>query len=98
MSRLPFRYRVRRSETEPGGRRFDHDPRGPFRGMDFLVGCVLTRIGGAPSAPRVLDTRPEWYAALADVFGLELPDLDAADRDALWIRVRTAHEVWSATR
>jgi N-hydroxyarylamine O-acetyltransferase len=31
----PFRYRLRRSEVEPGGWRFDHDERGSFVGMDF---------------------------------------------------------------
>jgi N-hydroxyarylamine O-acetyltransferase len=31
----PFRYRLRRSEVEPGGWRFDHHERGTFAGMDF---------------------------------------------------------------
>ncbi|MGW4644127.1 arylamine N-acetyltransferase family protein [Sphaerisporangium sp. NPDC004334] len=31
----PFEYRLRPSEAEPGGLRFDHDPRGSFVGMDF---------------------------------------------------------------
>jgi N-hydroxyarylamine O-acetyltransferase len=31
----PFRYRLRRSEHEPGAWRFDHDPGGSFVGMDF---------------------------------------------------------------
>jgi N-hydroxyarylamine O-acetyltransferase len=31
----PYRYALRRSEVEPGGWRFDHDPRGTFAGMDF---------------------------------------------------------------
>ncbi|MEV0898274.1 arylamine N-acetyltransferase [Actinoplanes sp. NPDC049802] len=31
----PFRYALRPSEAEPGGWRFDHDPRGSFLGMDF---------------------------------------------------------------
>jgi N-hydroxyarylamine O-acetyltransferase len=31
----PFRYGLRRSEVEPGGWRFDHDPRCSFAGMDF---------------------------------------------------------------
>jgi len=31
----PFRYALRPSEAEPGGWRFDHDPRGSFPGMDF---------------------------------------------------------------
>jgi arylamine N-acetyltransferase len=31
----PFRYALRPSDAEPGGWRFDHDPRGSFIGMDF---------------------------------------------------------------
>jgi len=31
----PFRLGLRPSELEPGGWRFDHDPRGSFAGMDF---------------------------------------------------------------
>jgi N-hydroxyarylamine O-acetyltransferase len=31
----PFRYGLRHSEVEPGGWRWDHDPRGSFAGMDF---------------------------------------------------------------
>ncbi|MGC5013168.1 arylamine N-acetyltransferase family protein [Streptosporangium sp. DT93] len=31
----PFTYGLRPSEAEPGGWRFDHDPRGSFPGMDF---------------------------------------------------------------
>jgi N-hydroxyarylamine O-acetyltransferase len=33
----PFRYRLRRSDREPGGWRFDHDPMGSFAGMDFRL-------------------------------------------------------------
>jgi N-hydroxyarylamine O-acetyltransferase len=36
----PFRYRLRPSEVEPGGWRFDHDPRGSFAGMDFRAGAT----------------------------------------------------------
>src|SRR5918996_3468326 len=33
----PFSYRLRRSDREPGGWRFDHDPAGSFAGMDFRL-------------------------------------------------------------
>ncbi|MGW7439865.1 arylamine N-acetyltransferase family protein [Streptomyces sp. NPDC054849] len=33
----PFTYRLTRSGVEPGGWRFDHDPRGTFAGMDFSL-------------------------------------------------------------
>jgi N-hydroxyarylamine O-acetyltransferase len=133
----PFRYRLRHSEIEPGGWRFDHDPRGSFvgadfraaratvadfaerhsflstspesafvttcsvqrrdaRGVDKLTGCVLHRIGEDDSKPRTLESQPEWFAVLDDVFDLPLHDIDAAQRDALWKRVRAAHETWLA--
>ncbi|MGW3248024.1 arylamine N-acetyltransferase family protein [Streptomyces sp. NPDC001070] len=38
----PFTYRLRPSQVEPGGWRFDHDERGAFAGMDFTL---------APAAP-----------------------------------------------
>jgi arylamine N-acetyltransferase len=33
----PFTYRLDHSTLEPGGWRFDHDPRGTFAGMDFSM-------------------------------------------------------------
>jgi N-hydroxyarylamine O-acetyltransferase len=36
----PFRYGLRRSDVEPGGWRWDHDPAGGFAGMDFRAGCA----------------------------------------------------------
>ena len=131
----PFRYQIRRSAAEPGGWRFEHDPRGGVTGMDFadraatladflprhrflsrspqssfvrtcivqrrdasgsdiLAGCVLRRLAAAPSQDRTLDTQADWFAVLADIFGLHLTDLDTAARNALWTRVRRAHESW----
>jgi arylamine N-acetyltransferase len=132
-----FRYALRRSAVEPGGWRWDHDPRGSFVGMDFrpgratqddfaarhaylstspqspfvrtctvqrrdaggvdeLTGCVLGRIGDGEGPKRTLETSAEWYGALRDVFDLPLTDLGAREREALWARVRTAHESWQA--
>ena len=50
---------------------------------------------GEPSVTGLrADNRSEWFAALADVFDLPLDDLDSAERDALWTRVRTAHDAF----
>jgi N-hydroxyarylamine O-acetyltransferase len=133
----PFRYGLRPSDVEPGGWRWDHDPRGSFVGMDFrpgratqddfrarheylstapqspfvrtctvqrrdaggvdeLTGCVLRRLGDGDAPKRTLETSAEWYGVLRDVFDLPLDDLTAAEREALWARVRTAHEAWLA--
>ena len=134
----PLTFGLRPSQAEPGGWRFDHDPRGSFKGMDFrparatvadfaarhehlstspessfvrtatverrdadgvdrLTGCVLRRDGLAGSAARTIETQAEWFEALADVFDLPLTDVEAGERDALWGRVREAHETWLAT-
>jgi N-hydroxyarylamine O-acetyltransferase len=130
----PFRYALRPSDTEAGGWRFDHDPRGSFLGMDFraeavemtafeqrhhhlstspesgfvrtaavsrwdatgadnLRGLVLTRIGEAESRT-VVEEAGDYFAALADVFGITLDDAGAAERDDLWRRLVAAHELW----
>jgi N-hydroxyarylamine O-acetyltransferase len=68
-------------------------------GVDTLTGCVLRRADrDGASRAHTLDTRRDWFDALADVFGLPLADLDDHARDALWARVRTAHETWLAAR
>lgn len=66
------------------------------RGVDVLKGCALHRHGEDPVAPRTLETADEWFGALREIFDLPLDDLDAADRAALWSRVREAHEAWLA--
>ncbi len=59
-----------------------------------LRGCVLTQASALGRAGKdVLDER-EWYAVLADEFGLRLPDVGAEARHQLWRRVRTAHDAW----
>lgn len=134
----PFTYVLRPSEVAPGGWRFDHDPSGSFKGMDFdmkptemsafsdmhhhlttsptsgfvrtatvqrrdasgvdsLRGLHLTRVG-ARSDSITLDTPRDYYAALADVFLLPLDDVSAREKDALWGRLRDAHEAWLSSR
>lgn len=63
-------------------------------GVDNLTGCVLHRTDGTPGRQREVETADEWFAILADVFGLTLTDLDATDRARLWAKVRAAHEAW----
>ena len=64
------------------------------RGADVLTGCVLRRVGDSRSRPRTFETKSDWFGALADVFDLPLTDLDTTARNALWTRVREAHEAW----
>ncbi|WP_101783950.1 arylamine N-acetyltransferase family protein [Nonomuraea indica] len=64
-------------------------------GVDMLRGLVLTRVGQGRRSV-TLDTARDYYAALADVFGLTLDDVDAGERERLFHRVRAAHETWLA--
>jgi N-hydroxyarylamine O-acetyltransferase len=67
-------------------------------GVDMLTGCVLKRIGHRAAGPRTLETRQEWFDALADLFDLPLNDLTRTERDALWARVYDAHVKWQAAQ
>jgi arylamine N-acetyltransferase len=68
------------------------------RGADVLRGRVNHRIDAAGVSKRLVDTPGDWFALLADVYGLELPDVDGAERERLWARVSAAHEQWLAER
>jgi N-hydroxyarylamine O-acetyltransferase len=68
------------------------------RGVDVLRGRVLERIDAAGRAHRTLESESELFAALTDVFGLRLPDVDRDARARLWARVSAAHERWLAAR
>ncbi|WP_219472362.1 arylamine N-acetyltransferase family protein, partial [Nonomuraea rhizosphaerae] len=64
-------------------------------GVDVVRGLVLSRIGnGAHSI--TLHTARDYYAALSDVFGLRLDDVTEGEKEALFDRVREAHEKWLA--
>lgn len=66
-------------------------------GVDMLRGCVLRRIDAAGTYERTLDSAEDWYDVLADVFHLDLADVEAPERAALWHRVHRAHQEWEAT-
>ncbi|WP_113703435.1 arylamine N-acetyltransferase family protein [Nonomuraea lactucae] len=64
-------------------------------GVDCLRGLVLSRLGNGGSSV-TLDTARDYFAALADVFGLTLDDVAAGEKEALFGRVFAAHEAWLA--
>jgi N-hydroxyarylamine O-acetyltransferase len=66
-------------------------------GVDIVRARTLSRVERGAMRTRLLADEGEWFGALADVFGLELPDVDAAERRALWERVCAQHEAWMAT-
>lgn len=67
-------------------------------GQDALRGCVLARIDSTGRTVTELTDRTDWFAVLADVFGLTLPEIGPADRDRLWRKVYAAHLAWLATQ
>jgi arylamine N-acetyltransferase len=67
------------------------------RGVDVLRARTLSRVEPAGTRTRLLAGEGEWFAALDEVFGLQLPDVDAAERRALWERVCAQHEAWTAS-
>ncbi|WP_143591055.1 arylamine N-acetyltransferase family protein [Thermoactinospora rubra] len=64
-------------------------------GVDCMRGLVLSRIGNA-STSTTMERPEDYYAALADVFGLTLDDVPPEARDKLWARLARAHERWLA--
>lgn len=60
-------------------------------GADTLRGLLLTRSGEGTAPAEPLTDRADWFAALADVFGLRL---DGASADRLWARCLAAHHAW----
>ena len=67
-------------------------------GVDVLRARSLSHVERGATRETLLADEGEWFAALADVFGLQLADVDAAERRALWERVHAQHEAWAAAQ
>ena len=67
------------------------------RVLHRLRACTLSRVERGATRTTLLADEGEWFEALADVFDLPLPDLDAAERRALWRRVCAQHDAWAAS-
>jgi N-hydroxyarylamine O-acetyltransferase len=65
--------------------------------LDRLRARTLSRVERGATRTTLLADEDEWFGALADVFDLPLGDLDAAERRALWQRVRAQHDAWAAS-
>jgi len=65
-------------------------------GVDKLTSLTLRRVEGPRTVEWRLGNPAEFFAALADVFGLTLDDLDQPAKDALYRRARTAQVDWAA--
>jgi arylamine N-acetyltransferase len=65
-------------------------------GADILRSCTLSRISRGGSHVITLDRHTEWFAALAELFGLSLIGVDDAGRGELWAKVHSSHLAWVA--
>ena len=64
--------------------------------VDVIRGLVRTRIGDGPDEERIYTGRDEWFAVLAEEFGLNLEGSSPAARDRLWGSVERSHREWLA--
>ncbi|WP_219825697.1 arylamine N-acetyltransferase family protein [Nonomuraea typhae] len=62
-------------------------------GVDTLRGLVLSRIGEHESRMTVTG-QDDYFAVLADVFGLPMTDVSPREREKLWRKLSEAHERW----
>jgi arylamine N-acetyltransferase len=62
-------------------------------GYDELIGCQLSHVTAAGRRSTTVTSEEQWFEALSGVFGVTMPELDAAGRTALWQRIRRA---WQA--
>jgi arylamine N-acetyltransferase len=63
-------------------------------GVDIVRALTLTRVAAEPGPRTVLESPSQWFAALADIFGLTLDDMPRDDRDRLWRKVVAQHEAF----
>jgi hypothetical protein len=56
-------------------------------GADVLRGRILTRIDASGRSRKVIRTEEEWFECLTGLFGITLPELSPAQREALWRKV-----------
>jgi len=66
--------------------------------IDALTGCLLRHVDGTGRTVRELDSRLEWQDALESIFGIRLTGMAPQHLDALWARVRAAHDLWLARK
>jgi N-hydroxyarylamine O-acetyltransferase len=65
--------------------------------LEILRGCVYAEV--SPDGVDEVDvTEPgDWWEVVLGRFGLGYGDLNRAERDELWDRVRTQHDVWDVS-
>jgi N-hydroxyarylamine O-acetyltransferase len=67
-------------------------------GVDVIRGLILARIGEGAVSDEPLTHRDEWFACLAEVFGLRFDAAAPEALDRLWDSALAAHRAWENTR
>ncbi|MFI9553787.1 arylamine N-acetyltransferase [Nonomuraea endophytica] len=93
MSDFADKHRELTTSPESGFVRIAVVQRRDAGGVDTMRGLVLTRIGDR-SLRTTITTQADYFAALADVFGLPMADVSAREREKLWRRLHEAQERW----
>jgi arylamine N-acetyltransferase len=65
-------------------------------GIDTLRCCLLLRIEPGRRTETELTSYDQWRAALTEVLGVPVDDVDAGELEDLWRRMRSSHEAWDA--
>lgn len=60
----------------------------------ILRGCVRIHTGANGTAERDIIDQAEWWAVIADEFGLNIDDISEHERRTLWHRINREHDEW----
>lgn len=96
MEQFAARHEWLSTSPESGFVRVPTAQRRDATGVDIVRGLVLTRVGTGSAPAEPLTDRADWFAALADVFGLRFDGLPAEALHQLWERLLAAHQAWDA--
>lgn len=64
--------------------------------VTIVRACTVTRAGAGGDERSIVDRRADWFALLADDFGLTFDGVAPAALDRLWATARNAHEAHQA--
>lgn len=95
MNAFAARHEFLSTSPESGFVKFLVAQRRDATGADCLRGLTLERLG-AGASERTLTSNAELTDVLSDLFGLDVGQIDAGARDAMWANVHRAHEAWEA--
>ncbi|XVU29904.1 arylamine N-acetyltransferase family protein [Actinoplanes sp. CA-054009] len=93
MAAFAEKHRFLSTSPESGFVRTATAQRRDAEGADVLRGLTLSRVGETVSRTEI-ETPADYFAVLADLFGLTLDDVSAAERAVMWRRLVEAREAW----